>query len=206
MGVRSQLIVTALLLGTAGGAYSQEVKFKRSMYQRGSIITDSASTLMIPIDAEEFISSKSGDYYCANMLVYNFNTDASFRLFDRNVHLLGYRTYLSAFPVRDRFDKKAARDWILYEIKVDHNNNGKMDTGDPVILYCSNVRGGNLKQLTVEKENLISIEIYQKQNFALLTLQRDMTNDLEFDNRDRDYYYVKLDLSTLTLGNKIELK
>jgi hypothetical protein len=201
-----RLVATTLLLLLAGATFSQETKCKRAMYVREPMITDSTSTLMIPIDAEEFISSKSGEYFCANLLVYNFKTDETFKLFDHNLHIVGYRTYTSSLYWREKSEKSIFKDWILYEVKADHNINGKMEGSDPVVLYCSNLRGGNLKQLTPETENVVSIEVYQKQGFALITMQRDKDQDSKFSNDDRDYYFVKLDLSTLTLGNRFNMK
>lgn len=206
MGVMKNLITTMLLLQLAGAAFCQETRLKRAMYVRGPMITDSTSTLFIPIDAEEFLSSKSGEYYCANILVYNFQHDQSFKLFDHNLHIVGYRTYLSSKSWREKPATSEFKDWILYEVKIDHNKNGKMDGSDPVVLYCSDLRGRNLKQLTFEQENFVSVEIYHEQNFALITMQRDMNQDVKFDNDDRDYYFVKLDLPTLTLGNKFNMK
>jgi hypothetical protein len=73
-------------------------------------------------------------------------------------------------------------------------------------LYVSDTHGNNLKALSSENENVVDFIIYEKQNIALLKMQRDSNNDNSFNAKDTDHYYVKLDLSTLKLGNKIELK
>ena len=40
---------------------------------------------------------------------------------------------------------------------------------------------------------------------ALIKIQRDLNNDNNFTSKDSDFYYIKIDLTTLTFGNKIEL-
>jgi hypothetical protein len=209
MGVMKNFMVITLLLATAGVSFGQESKWKRSIYLREPILTDSASMLMIPVDSEEFLTSKSGDvnYFCANLIFYNFKTDNSFRLFDRSTYILSCRTYRDYTPPRELMSKSVLKNWILYRVKnVDYTKNGKIDSDDPEILYSSNTHGENLKQLTTERENVVSIEVYHEQTFALITLQRDSNKDGKYDKDDKDHYYVKLDLNTLTLGKKIEEK
>ncbi len=63
-----------------------------------------------------------------------------------------------------------------------------------------------LKALTLPNENAISIDIFDKQGFALVKMQRDTNNDKNFNSKDKDYYYVRLDLNKLQFGNKIEVK
>jgi hypothetical protein len=70
----------------------------------------------------------------------------------------------------------------------------------------SDKQGNNLKALTAPNENVISIDIFDDQNFALIKIQRDVDYDRDFEIEDKGYYLVKVDLKTLTLGNKIELK
>jgi hypothetical protein len=98
-------------------------------------------------------------------------------------------------------------DLILYRVKsVDYNGNGKIDNNDPAIVYVSDLKGKNLKALTASTENAVEINLYKDQNFALIKMQRDLDGDKEFKSEDKSYYYVKLDLATLTFGNKIEVK
>ncbi|SDD40367.1 hypothetical protein SAMN05216323_11741 [Williamwhitmania taraxaci] len=73
------------------------------------------------------------------------------------------------------------------------------------ILYVSDKKGNGLKPITSNYENAISIDIYDKQGFALIKLQRDLDKDNDFESDDKDYYYIRLDLNTITLGNKIEI-
>jgi hypothetical protein len=73
-------------------------------------------------------------------------------------------------------------------------------------LYVSDKQGNELKALTSNSENAVSIEIYEDQNFALVKMQRDEDANGDFESNDKDYYYVRLNLDNLTLGNKIEMK
>lgn len=202
-----KILSVGLLLLWAGVSVGQELKFKRNISLRNAVLTDSASTLMIPVDLHELASSKSVDvnYTCANLIFYNFNTDSSFKLFEQNTCIMFYQTYDFDFTLREIRNRNILRNWILYRVKnVDSDKNGKIDSGDPDILYCSDIHGGNLRQLTTAQENVVSIEVYHEQSFALITLQADMNQDGNYDKDDRQYSYVKLDLATLTLGKKIE--
>ncbi|MFY7734463.1 MAG: hypothetical protein ACOVSR_13335 [Bacteroidia bacterium] len=40
----------------------------------------------------------------------------------------------------------------------------------------------------------------------MIKIQRDANDDRNFRNSENDYYYIKLDLKTLTFGKKIEIK
>jgi hypothetical protein len=40
----------------------------------------------------------------------------------------------------------------------------------------------------------------------MMKVQRDQNNDRNFDHRDKDFYYIKLDLKTLKLGKRIEVE
>ena len=70
----------------------------------------------------------------------------------------------------------------------------------------TDINGNGIKSITNANENAVSIDVYDKQGFALIKLQRDLDKDYDFDSDDKDYYYIRLDLNTLTLGNKIEIK
>jgi hypothetical protein len=95
---------------------------------------------------------------------------------------------------------------LFYKVKnVDHNKNGRIDNNDPAILYVSDIDGNNLKPLTPLSENVVSFDIFEKQNIVLIKMQRDLDNDLDFENSDKDFYYIKLNLTTLTFGNRIEI-
>jgi hypothetical protein len=62
-----------------------------------------------------------------------------------------------------------------------------------------------MEGITSENDNVVSIQVFGKQNFLLLKVQRDVDSDKDFKNSDDDYYYIKFDVNTLILGRKIEL-
>jgi hypothetical protein len=181
-------------------------KFSRSFDEPW--VTDSASTMLIPYryDAGLFTSGKMmawGDYY-ANYIVYDFKSDGYKTLFpaDTYIQALDYTRYSN-----EEKPRRATKDWIFYLVKFkDHNSNGKIDEKDPFILFASDRRGANLKQITLENENVRSFTLYESLGFVLLKMQRDENNDREFKGDDNDHYMVKLNLLDLKLGNKIEYR
>lgn len=173
------------------------------------VMVDSASTLIIPTryNTALFTSNKLalwGDVY-ANIIFYNFRTDSSSRLFEKDTYIMGFNSfnrYLYANTVLKYFTNQH----ILYRVKNnDFNANGRIDDKDPAVLYVSGINGMDLKAITKPDENVVSYELYEKQNFALLKVQLDSDGNKSFDSDDVTFYYVKLDLNTMKLGNRINL-
>jgi hypothetical protein len=178
-----------------------------------AIITDSASTIMFPItyNAELFTSNKAmtwGNYY-ANIIVYDFKADTYRKLFPEDIFIEAFHSDDDEIESYGRPLVKLrnlSRDWIFYKVQDDdYNENGKIEDKDPVVLYASNRKGEGLKPLTPKNENVISFTLYEKLGFAMVRIQRDANHDHNFKYDDKDFYLVKIDLSTLTPGNKIEL-
>lgn len=174
------------------------------------IMVDSTSTIVIPIsyNSNYFSNNKISNWepLFANLIFYNFVTDSSKRLFESNTYILNvynrYETFYNKKPNRN-FTKQH----FFCRVKnVDYNNNGKIDEFDPAVLYVCDIYGNNLRALTSPRENVESFEIFEKLNFAMIKIQRDANDDHDFRNSENDYYYVKLDLKTLTFGRKIEIK
>lgn len=203
------LILITLLLISAGVVFGQEFgKLKRGFHMRDGIITDSASTIMIPVDGQRLSSGKLTDqnYFCVNLVFYDFVADNSFKLFNQETYI-AYLRYYQNYSGRDKRNPGIVKNWILYCVKnVDSNKDGKIDSDDPDILYSSDIHGKNLKQLTTEQESVASIHVYHDQGFALLTMQRDSDKDGSYKTDDKEYFHIKLDLATLSLGKKIESK
>jgi hypothetical protein len=175
------------------------------------IVTDSASTLMIPTtyNVPLFTSDKmagSGEAY-ANILFYNFTTDSIKKLFDSDTYIASLTPYGYALG-RATPAKSMSSKYIFYRCySVDRNKNGKIDHHDPAVLYVSDRYGNNLTALTTQDQNVVSFEIFDKQNFLLVMIQRDTDKDGSFEmDTDRDFYYVKLDLETKQFGRKIEAR
>lgn len=186
---------------------------KAIRYLESPILTDSASTLMIPTRyGIDFLASNKitifGDFY-ANIIFYDFNNDVSKKMFN-------YDTYISGFPflnASDHYSKSNVQNdhissnWLFFLVKnSDRNNNGKIDSNDPTILYATDKQGNKLKQITTADENVVSIHLFEKQDMLMLKVQLDTDKDLDYEATDSEYYFVKLDLKTLTLGKRIESK
>jgi hypothetical protein len=175
------------------------------------IITDSASTIIIltVFDASLFTSNKLawGNYY-SNIIFYNFKTDSVKKLFSNDTYIVSFdKSDYYSYNSNRKPDNSISSKWIFYRVlNFDRNKNNKIDSDDPVILYVSGIHGENLKPLTLQDENVVDLQIYEKQNIALVQIQRDLNGDGDFTSKDTDYYYIKLDLTTLTFGQKIELK
>jgi hypothetical protein len=178
----------------------------------GAILTDTLSTLFIPtLYNEEFLSANKialwNNYY-ANIIVYNFKTDSYKKLFAQDTYIAalgsGY-SYSTREP--EKWENVTAR-WVFLQVKLkDTNRNGRIDEKDPSVLFAASSDGQTLKQLTDEKENVVSVEAYKDQNFILIKIQRDVNGDNSFKyNEDTSFYFRKINLPDLTLGNAIEIQ
>lgn len=174
------------------------------------IMVDSTSTIVIPIsyNSNYFSNNKISNWepLFANLIFYNFVTDSSKRLFESNTYILNvYNRYENFYNKKP--NQNFTKQHFFCRVKnVDYNNNGKIDEYDPAVLYVCDIYGNNLRALTLPNENVESFEIFEKFNFAMIKIQRDANDDHDFRYSENDYYYVKLDLQTLTFGKKIEIK
>lgn len=205
------IISTLLAISLFRVAYAQSSK---QPYLDNPIVVDSTSALIIPVqyDASIFSSNKLvvwGNYY-ANLIFYNIETDSSKKLFEKDTYIMDFRTPLYYYKYStgyERSRKNATDKWVLLRVKnIDYNKNGRMDEDDPDILYVTDIYGKNLTCLSTEKESVVAIQLFEKQNFALIKFQRDKDKNKKYEHSDDDYFYMKLDLSTLALGNRIELQ
>lgn len=209
--MNKQLLVLTICSLAAFGLSAQELSKGVTQDFAGPVITDSASTIMIPTlyDAGIFTSNKMqvGNEFYANVLFYNFKKDSVKRLFAKDTYIANFNRVDHYSYDERRVRKQRTAQLFFYRVmNMDHNRNGKIDHGDPVVLYVSDIYGNRLTQLTASNDNMVSMELYEKQNIALVKVQRDQNKDGEFNYKDGDYYYVKVDLSTLAVGNKIELR
>jgi hypothetical protein len=176
------------------------------------ILTDSLSTLFIPTRYNEAFMSVNkmafwGDYY-ANIIVYNFKTDTYKKLFDKDTFIASLRSNHYGYPnrVNDKI-KNITSMWILLLVKTkDTNNSGRIDENDPTVLFAVSPDGQIIRQLTDESENVVSFDTFEKQGFVLLKIQRDSNNDKSFKTEDKEFYFRKVDLTDLRLGEAIEMK
>jgi len=202
------LLTLALILGCHPAFCQDSKELSRSFDEPW--VTDSASTMLIPYryDASLFSSDKMrswGNYY-ANFIVYHFKSDSYKTLFPSDTYIQAPEFYSYSYRSESR-QKNVSKSWIFYRVKnKDYSGNGKIDERDPFILYVSDTHGENLKPITPESENVVSFTVYETLGFALLRIQRDKNNDREFQSNDNNHYMVRLNLSDLSLGNKIEYR
>ena len=205
-------LVTTLLIGVTILPTDGLCQKGPARYFGEPILTDSISTLFIPIRYnEEFLSSNKiafwGDYY-ANIVAYNFHTDTYTKLFDKDTFIESLRNNNYSYGARttDKI-RNITKKWIFLLIKPkDTNNSGRVDEKDPSILFAVSPNGQTLKQLTDESENVVSFDNFEKQGFLLIKIQRDSDNDKSFKAEDKEFYFKKVNLTDLTLGKGIEIK
>jgi len=206
----TSLLSTLTFIAACHSAFCQDQKSSSRSFDE-PWVTDSASTMLIPYRYEAGLFSADkmrawGNYY-ANYIVYHFKSDSYTTLFPHD-------TYIQAPPYAYSYNRGDASkhqavsgSWIFYLVKnKDHSGNGKIDERDPSVLYVSDTRGENLKPVTPETENVVSFTLYEKLGFALLHVQRDKNQDKAFESSDNDHYLVRINLSDLRLGNKIEYR
>lgn len=208
-----KLIIGSTLMISLCCSHALRAQSSKLPYLDNPIILDSASSFLIPVqyDVSVFSSNKLailGHYY-ANLVFYNVQSDSSKILFKKDTYIMDFRIpFYYTKSVHDHLQgTNRTKKCVILRVKdVDYNQNGRIDSDDPDILYVTDNFGKNLRCLSTKNESVLSIQIFEKQNFALVKFQRDNNRNGKYDYRDDEYFYAKLDLTTLSLGNKIELK
>ena len=173
-------------------------------------LADSSSTLMFPTlyNSSLFTSNKVMEWTVyANIIFYDFKTDSTRRLFKEDTYIASFSRY-NVYDMRPKLQVPVSSGHIFYRCyTVDRNRNGKINHDDPAILYVSDTHGKNLTALTNKDQNVVSFEIFDKQGFVLVKIQRDVDNDGRFDSvADDEYYFVKYDIATKKFGPAIEVR
>ncbi len=208
--MKTKFIGFLLLAITLSGFGQKSDKIPR--FFADPLIADSLTTLMIPTryNTDLLTSGKLAlwnDYY-ANIIFYNFNTDSAKRLFKDDTFIKGFTTNFNSYYRNERplATENISSKWIFYFVKpTDYDKSGRVDNDDPSILYVSDKYGNGLQAITPDNENAVSINIFDKQGFALIKMQLDLDKDNDFESDDKDFYYFRLDLNTLKPGNKIKV-
>lgn len=208
-----KLIIGSTLMISLCCSHALRAQSSKLPYLDNPIILDSASSFLIPVqyDVSVFSSNKLaifGHYY-ANLVFYNVQSDSSKILFKKDTYIMDFRIpFYYTKSIHDHLQgTNRTKKCVILRVKdVDYNQNGRIDSDDPDILYVADNFGKNLRCLSTKNESVLSIQIFEKQNFALVKFQRDNNRNGKYDYRDDEYFYAKLDLTTLSLGNKIELK
>ena len=117
-------------------------------YFADPIMTDSLSTIMIPVKIDVTILNSSkigyGEYY-SNVIFYDFKTDSSKRLFKDDTFIKGFQKEYDYYNRTNANKLDVCSKWLFYFVKsYDYSKNGKIDNDDPYILYASDINGARL--------------------------------------------------------------
>jgi hypothetical protein len=171
------------------------------------ILTDTLSTLFIPTRYNEQILSHNkiafwGDYY-ANIIVYNFKTDSSKKLFLNDTYIKSLRSDYSYGTRGYERVKNLCSGWVFLLVKpTDTNGSGRIDEDDASVLMTVSTDGRTVKQLTDGAEDVAEIIPFEKQGFILIKIQRERDQHKSISH-GADFYFKKIDLADLTLGKTI---
>lgn len=160
------------------------------------ILTDSLGTLMIPTRYNEFLTANKiayfGNYY-ANIIVYDYKTDSYKKLFENDTFIESFKERNSSYVYGIRNNEKVKNittKWVFLLVKnKDTNSSGRIDEKDPSVLFAVSTNGEDLRQLTDEKENVVSFDTYDKQGFILIKIQKDSDNDKSFKTEDKEILF-----------------
>jgi len=174
------------------------------------IVSDSTSTIMIPVRYNSSLYSTNkialmNEVY-ANVLFYNFKTDTYHKMFEEDTYINGFPETKSIVSMSNSTVLSHEK-WNFFFVKTqDFDKSGRVDSGDPSVLFVTDKQGNNKKELTPDDQNAVALYLFPKLDIALIKMQRDHDGDYNFESGDKDFYYLRLDLKTLELGKKIELK
>jgi hypothetical protein len=193
-------LIVAIVISSVLATAQTETKMKPDQVGQIDRI-DSSDYFVIPVrGGEEGLSNSKllwapGKY--TNIIVYNASRDEAKRVFSENSAI---DAYYEAAAAESAMHNKA----LFYKVMSnDYNTDGRKDWKDPGVLWTSDVKGGNLRRVTAENEDLEDIQFFAKDGYALLRLTEDSNGDKTIDHKDTSTYYVRLDLKTMTLGKKI---
>jgi len=86
------------------------------------------------------------------------------------------------------------RHHIVYLVRTENfNNDGGLDTDDPVYLYISTKTGDNLRQITPGGFHVLSWTVSKDQKMILVKGQNDKNGNKKFGQGDDQLYY-RIDL------------
>jgi hypothetical protein len=199
-----KLLIGLILIFDSVIGYSQNKIIGEPMIVDSSYL----SKLIIPVAYNPTITGEGGlliNHY-ANILFYDPKTDSAKPLFLEDTYIKKFQGDFN--PIYCYHNNIYSSKWIFYFVKTfDYNKNGKIDLNDPYTLWVSDKNGNELKSITQSGEWAASIDIYDKQGFALIKIISDTDGNRKFGFGEWDnFYYIRLDLKTLDLKKKIDIK
>lgn len=175
-------------------------------------ITDSASTIMIPIynEGSSYRSLKiSYESPYSDLLVYNFKNKKQRKLFNRFTQIQRiYGVPNRKIPMTNssnRVESFPESKWILLFVKEnDTNKDNHLDQYDPMVIYACKKDGSGLRKITNEKINALDVEVFESQGFYLIKIQFDVNHDHEFSKEDIEFGYLRVDHESLMVTDTLE--
>ncbi|MFN8255681.1 MAG: hypothetical protein U0W24_08340 [Bacteroidales bacterium] len=202
-------LLILLTLITANFSFGQDIK-KMPKYFGDSYRIDSANSIIIPIQYNSDLFSKwSFESYYADLILFNYKENKQKRIFNENTYIKPFidrSYYYNRENEKLKIPNISQRSIFLFVKNIDFDNNNKINDTDPFVLYVCDLQGNNLKAITPISENAVSFELYESLNFILIRMQRDYNKDSQFTYKDKDFYYLKVDLEKFEVITKIELE
>lgn len=122
----------------------------------------------------EWINPSEQQFDIKNILFYDQKTGKSFPLLKDTLHIL-------SFAIHKEFKK----DLIFYRIvRTDINKDKKYNSDDAVMLYCSNLHGDSLTQLTPDNERFLDYFYYDSTQTILVKTMIDANRDSTYSVTD----------------------
>ena len=168
---------------------------------------DSTEILLLTVqyNSDLYSSKFAFDDYYGNIIFFNYIENTQKHLFEEDTYIKPFREgYYYRYSNEPNYNIISGQIYMFVK-NIDFDKNKKIDRDDPFILYTCDFKGNNLKAITPTNENAISFELFNKQGFMLIRMQRDYNNDKDFTYKDKDFYYLKVDLSKFNILSKIEL-
>jgi len=202
-------ITIIIFLFATNFIYGQDVK-KLPRYFGETIRIDSTNNLLMTVqyNSDLFSSKFAFEDYFANIILFNYTTNTQKRIFENDTYIKPFRERYSYYDrnyENKKLDNISKKNIYLFVKNVDYDKNNKIDDTDPFILYVCDLNGFNLKPISPSNENAVSFELFEELNFMLIRIQRDYNKDFKFSHKDKDYYYLKIDLQKFEVVTKIEM-
>jgi hypothetical protein len=193
-----------LIVFSISGALCQDDK-KHSPRLDDPYLVDTTSTMFFPIRGNDGPKISTFGDHISNIVVYDFTKDTYMRLFNQECYIKQTLLFPSAAYYNPTRKRGINPTLVFYIVKQsDTNANGRIDERDASVLYVTDARGENLRALTTNDVNVISLSFYEKLGFALVEIQRDSDGDKSFKFEDKGFYFQKISLNDLSLGKPIE--
>lgn len=209
--MKSKLLgLTLLILSIT--VYGQHKK-KLPIFFTEPVIADSSSTVMIPVkyNSGTYLSGEPfwwTEYY-SNIYFYNFKEDSVKTLFKEDTFIKSFTNDYELFDRKVGANRKGniSKKWIFYFVKQANLNQNSIEARyAPTVVFVSDKHGNGLMSVTPKDENAISLDIFDNQGFALIKMQRDSKKKHNFTVKNKDFYFIRVDLNTLTTGYIVEIR